>query len=143
MTHRFEIKADHLPVVNFALYQNRIPLIRRLKLYNGTDTDLKNGVIHIAFSPEIASPLDIPVGLLKSGCGTQVERVPVELSGEYLSSMTERVTARLSVSLRSGGTEVCSQVSSFELLTYDEWPGIATCPEIAAAFVTPNHPAIK
>ena len=142
MNVKYELEVDCLKVVNYAIQQNRIPLFRGIRLFNGSDTALSNGSVHLSFSPEFAEDVEIPLGELKAGAGVTVRDLPVRLSGEYLSSMTESVTGQITATLLGGDVPVCACTIPIEILTYDEWPGPGTCPEILASFVTPNHPAI-
>ena len=142
MCSNSEIKVDCLKVINYAIQQNRIPFVRSIQLFNSSEAALENCVVHVSFSPDYAQDTDIQVGTIKAGSGLTIDDVPVLFSGEFLSSMTERVSGQLTASLLSDGDLVAEQVLPIEVLTYDEWPGISTYPEILASFVTPNHPAI-
>lgn len=137
-----EIKVDCLKVINYAIQQNRIPFVRSVQLFNGLEAPLENCVVHVSFSPEFAQEVNIQVGTIKAGSGLTIDDVQIFFSGEFLSSMTERISGQLTASLLSDGNLVSEQVLPIEVLTYDEWPGISTYPEILASFVTPNHPAI-
>lgn len=143
MNTKCELNVDCLKVVNYAIQQNRIPFVRSIQLYNGLDTVLQKCNLHISFSPEYAQEIDIPVGDLKAGTGAIIDDIHILLSGEFLSAMTEHVIGQLIVSLFSEGNKVCESVIQIELLTFDEWPGVETFPEILASFITPNHPAIN
>ena len=143
MPTKSEIKVDCLSVINYAIQQNRIPLIRSVQLFNGSDSTLNNCNAIISFLPAFAQELIIPVGELKAGAGITIKDIAVSFSGDYLSGMTERVAGQIKAVLKSDEEVICDETIPIEVLTFDEWPGTSLYPEILASFVTPNHPAIR
>lgn len=143
MSTNCELNIDCLNVINYAIQQNRIPIVRNIQLFNGTESVIEKCGLHLSFTPKFAQDIDIPVGDVKAGAGVTINDIPIILSGEYLSSMTERVVGKLDVKLLSNGDAITEKIIPLELRTFDEWPGEATYPEILASFVTPNHPAIQ
>lgn len=143
MSANCEIKIDCLKVINYAVQQNRIPFVRSIQVYNGTDSALENCRLRVSFMPEYAQDIEIAIGEIKAGAGLTLKDANIVFSGDYLPSMTERVVGQLSATLVSGEDDVCTVVEQIDILTFDEWPGTAIYPEIIASFVTPNHPAIR
>lgn len=143
MSANCEIKIDCLKVINYAVQQNRIPFVRSIQVYNGADSALENCRLRVSFMPEYAQDIEIAIGEIKAGAGLTLKDANIVFSGDYLSSMTERVVGQLTATLVSGEDDVCTVVEQIDILTFDEWPGTAIYPEIIASFVTPNHPAIR
>ena len=65
------------------------------------------------------------------------------LSPRYLSELTERVKGQLRFELWHGVERLLEHVEPVDLLARDEWGGLASLPEVLAAFVMPNHPAVE
>lgn len=69
----------------------------------------------------------------------------VKLDGALLSRLTEAEPATLAFELRSGkqpDVVLARHAHTVELLARNQWGGISRLPEMAAAFVQPNDPAV-
>jgi very-short-patch-repair endonuclease len=68
--------------------------------------------------------------------------VDLQLSHDFLGYLTERIVGALHVDVFQGDEQIAHSSSRIEVLAFDEWNGLQSLPEIIAAFVTPNYPAI-
>ena len=128
-------------VINLAMQQNHVPVIRQLLLHNTGDTTLADLTVSVTSDPMFAVEWTTHVAVLAPG---QTMELPVDLklSASYLFSLTERVCGTLRVAVRQDETVLAQTTQDVTVLAHDEWSGAALIPEMVAAFVTPNHPYI-
>lgn len=131
-----------LPVINYAMQHNGIPVIRKISIENTTDTAIEDVLLQIESTPAFALPYSLHIDRLPEHEVTVVNCPKLILNSEYLAGMTEKVVGLLRVSLQSGEQTLFSDCMETSVLSFDEWPGIGLFPELLAAFVTPNHPAL-
>ena len=140
----FHINIDYLPCINYALQQNGITLIRELKLRNDTGREYENLAVRIRSTPEIFSPLVLPIGRMAPGetFAFPARSLYTAIHGAFLAGLTEKVLGGIEVQvhLKEGGSETVlfSRQVPIHIDTYDQWFGYAVMPSILAAFVTPN-----
>lgn len=141
-TNNFEITLHMTSVLNFALQQNKLPIIQKLVIHNKTSEDYHNIRLKIWSIPEMVKPLELNLEILPSDTPFLVKEVGLQVNGEYMAGLTERVEGTLYLSLSKD--EVLLQEENYELtaLAYDEWHGSLIYPELLVSFVTPNHPEV-
>lgn len=132
----------HDQTVNYAMQQNHVPLIKRLWVTNDGSKDLENLTIQIQSEPELALPWKINISAIRAGQRVDLGIVDLQLSPAFLGSLTERISARITLAVLHEGAIIYTSTSSIDILPYDEWSGTQTLPEIIAAFVYPNHPEV-
>jgi hypothetical protein len=66
----------------------------------------------------------------------------VQLDAGFLNKLTEAVRGSLQLTLREGETEIARESFEVRLLPPSQWSGTDAAPELLAAFVRPNDPAI-
>ena len=143
-TGLFQISADCVPFINYALQQNGISLIRKLVLRNCSGREYENLFVEIRSDPEIFSPLTLPLGRIAPDetYSFPAESLYVAVHGGYLAGLTEAVRGAIEIRIvqRENGSETV--LDSFpvpiRIDTYDQWFGCESVPNILAAFVTPN-----
>lgn len=139
---QLHISLSVLPVVNFALQQNHIPVVQSIAISNPSDRELENVDLQITSDLDAVLP-----------CSRHLERIPAKesfvlkdirlaLDAQSLAGLIEKVSGLLKVSLASEDTMLCEETAELTLLAFDEWPGYTLYPELLTAFVTPNHPEI-
>lgn len=127
--------------INYAFQQNAIPVIKELKYCNDA-TARKNLRLTLATEPAFAAPVEIRLqGIAPQG---EYRAAPLELklSPDFLSALAEKVSGLFKCEVLDGDEVVCSQTESVSLLARNEWCGLVSLPEILAAFVLPNDPAV-
>ena len=133
--------------INFAMQQNYVPVFRSIVLTNISDSVLKNVFLRLAFEPEFALEYESGAIDLQPNVPAEISPVEIVLKPDTLFGLTEKTAGyvRIEAIVRTeeGETVLGRTVKELELLAYDQWTGINFMPETAAAFITPNHPAVQ
>lgn len=137
-----EVQVVHAPVVNYAMQQNHVPMIREIMLRNTGEEDIKELCVQISFDPAFAEACQLHIESISPGSEERLSAIPIRLSTSFLSQLTERLLGHIHVEITAGGHPLFSESYEMSLLAFDQWSGIAVLPETLAAFVTPNHPVI-
>jgi hypothetical protein len=132
----------YTPVINFAMQQNHVPVVRQLLLKNTAGQDLENVTVEITSEPDFAVAWNHKIELLVKDESIEVTPVNLRISSKYLAGLTERVAGTFTLKISSNERVIAEQVYDVSILAFDQWNGITILPEMVAAFVTPNHPQI-
>lgn len=132
----------YLPVINFAMQQNRVSLIRRFSIENTTEEPLKDVRIRLIAEPGFADSEVYPVEVIPVGENIQLSSFKLNLSTGFFTQLTERITGHFILEITVGDEPVFKQVYPIDILAFDQWGGITVLPEMLSSFITPNHPAI-
>lgn len=135
------VELDH--TVNYAMQQNDVPVIKALRITNNSAEPLQDVKVMIEAEPEYATAWESRIGSIKAGETYNLGVVDLVLSHDFLASLTERVSGALNVSILQQDVRLASASKRIDILAFDEWNGLQSLPEIIAAFITPNHPAIE
>ena len=130
------------PVINFAMQQNHVPVVKQLTLTNAGNSDYEDLKVEISSEPEFSIIWKASVDRLKAGESYAFGAVPLRISASYLAGLTERLSGRLTLKIITSEQVINSTTFDIDLLAYDQWNGAGSVPELIAAFVTPNHPEI-
>lgn len=133
---------EHDLTVNYAVQQNHVPVVKRLRLTNTGTADLGQLTVTITTEPGFAATWETTVDSLSARQTIDVGAVDLQLSPAFLASLTERLSGSLLLTVSHGEDRLYTAQSPIDVLAYDEWNGTQTLPEIIAAFVTPNHPEV-
>ena len=129
-------------VINYGMQQNFVPIVDKLTFSNMSNSDLHAVRVTITSEPEFAAAWTKMIDVIPAGQIVDIQAVPIEVNGTYLTSLTERLTGTLTLEVTCGEEELYRERSSLTALAYDQWAGLAMMPEMVAAFITPNHPAV-
>lgn len=129
-----EVNVIHVPVVNFAMQQNHVPVIREITLKNTGKDDLREVYVNISFEPDFASPYQLRIESIPSGAVERISAVPVQLSTTFLSQLTERILGHIHIKVSAEAQLLFSKSYEITLLAFDQWGGISVLPEMLAAF---------
>ncbi len=138
----FRVEAELLPVVNYALHQNQVRFLRSVTVTNQGTEPLTDGELVIAARPGFCREERKHLDLLPGGQSLCLREPDLPLDPEYLGSLTEQERGEITVRLEKDGRELASFRGEVEVLSFDQWQGTGVYPELLAAFVTPNHPAL-
>jgi very-short-patch-repair endonuclease len=127
--------------INFAFQQNAIPVVKELRFCNDS-TARKNLTIRITTEPAFAEPMEIHLQSLNAGEEYCKAPLDLKLSPNFLSGLNEKIAGWLKAEILDDTTAVCSQTEPISLLARNEWCGLASLPEILAAFILPNDLAV-
>lgn len=137
------IDLEYNSSVNYAIQQNKVPLVRKLILENQSEEDISDILMKITCEPEFANSWERKVEFLPKGQSLEFNMKEFKLSSRFLSELTEKVAGELTVLVIQNEEILLTQDFPVDILAYDQWNGIGTLSEMLAAFVTPNHPEIS
>jgi very-short-patch-repair endonuclease len=137
-----EIKVETNSRVNFAMQQNDVPVVQAVRIENRTSNDLGDLQLRITSDPGFLVPLTMQIASVGASSSYSLPEIDLELSPKFLGEITERIRGQFRFELLRGEQLLAQHVEPVLLLARDEWSGLSVLPEILAAFVTPNHPAI-
>lgn len=129
--------------INFAMQQNDVTVVKAVHVENLSNKPLRDLHLCIIPEPQFAEPWKAHIDLIGEDSIYNLEAVDLVLSPRYLSELTEQIKGQLRFDLFSGQEHLVESVETVILLARDEWSGLTSLPEILAAFVMPNHPAVE
>ena len=125
-------------VINFAMQQNCVPIIRSLVIENLSSSELTGLHLQITSAPLFTEKWDTAVDTVAPESSIEISPVNLTIKPDFLFTLTERVMANLHVNLVRGQEIIYTRDFSVAVLAYNEWTGLAVMPEMIAAFITPN-----
>jgi len=139
---RASIHVEYDQRVNFAMQQNDVPIVKLLRVTNLTSEELKDVIVGVWIDSNLAPVWQREIASIGAGATYNLSRVDLALDARVLVHQTEREVSQLHVEVTEGSRIIASATLPIEVLAFNEWGGIGSLPEILAAFVMPNHPAI-
>ncbi|HEY4415867.1 MAG TPA: DUF4011 domain-containing protein, partial [Verrucomicrobiae bacterium] len=127
--------------INYAFQQNSIPVIKEL-IFCNDETAKKNLSIRITTEPLFAEEILIHLQSLEPLKEFRVSPVDLKLSHDFLAGLNEKISGWLKLEVFEGDSAICSCREGISVLARNEWCGLSSLPEILAAFVQPNNPAV-
>ncbi len=131
--------------LNLADFQNAVPLLHELVVVNGGASVFRALTLQISCDPAFVKPRTWRLDSVGAGEAFHVKDLDVQLDGALLSRLTEAEPATLRFELfaaEATGAPLARHSHSLELLARNQWGGIGYLPEMVAAFVQPNDPAV-
>jgi very-short-patch-repair endonuclease len=134
-------------VTNYAFQQNAIPVVKELLICNNA-TPRIDLTIRVTTEPAFSTPMELRLQGLAAQAEHRVAPLDLKLSPVFLAGLNERISGLLRVEVLDSGGEsaapsvVQSTTENISLLAHNEWCGLVSLPEILAAFVLPNDPAV-
>ena len=139
---QIRMEISYLPIVNFALQQNGLPVVRSIVINNMTGEEYFDAQIRITTSPACSKPYTKTISLVPAKTQLELRDFSIVMDAEYLAALTEKVNSNLKVELFCEDQLLCSEDLELTVLAFNQWHGSRIFPELLAAFVTPNHPVI-
>lgn len=136
------VKFVYLPVVNLAIQQNGVSLIREFTIENKTNDSFKDILILLKVEPEFATIVPYAIEKIAVGDTVRIETFRLNLSTDFFTQLTEKITGSFQLEIYSGKDILFRQTYPIDVLAYDEWGGLTVLPEMLSAFVIPNNPSI-
>jgi very-short-patch-repair endonuclease len=136
LTARFQ------PALNAALWQNHVPVLSELAVANAGEQPLGDIEIELDSRPAVLRPRTWRAAGLMPGQIRTFDDLDIPLDGPFLSGLSEATRGTVSLVARSGGEIVGEFTQDIRILAFNEWGGTAGIPDILAAFVQPNDPAV-
>lgn len=133
------VTLDHLGT---AAWQNAVPVIREITVENLSDTDLADVALDISAVPAILRPLSLAIDRIGAGGLHRIAAPALAVDGATLADLRESVPCTLTLVARTGAEEIARTSAVVRLLPPAQWGGAEAAPELLAAFVRPNDPAV-
>ena len=137
-----QIAASIATQITYATQQNDVPVIADLAIVNTGDENLEGLDLTLAVDPPLIDGRTWRIDRLAAGGELRLRDRKVSLAGGMLSHLTERCRAELSLKLTCDGQLLAEEKRELIGLARNEWGGTDHMPELLAAFVMPNHPAV-
>ncbi|MCE5256602.1 MAG: DUF4011 domain-containing protein, partial [Spirochaetaceae bacterium] len=143
MDSPFRIEASIITKVSFASQQNSIRVLRDLRIINQSNLSFDDLELSADSSPLFFKTSMWQISHVAPGQCFRIPNLDLELDPGALSRMSEAEKGSVQFFLKKGPDELGSLNLPVELLARNEWGGIGCFPELAAAFVQPNDPAVQ
>lgn len=137
------IRADLAQRVTFASHQNDVAIVLSLAVANETADQIDDLTVEISADPPIIAPRFWQIDRIPAGGETLIRDRKVPLAGGMLQELTEAMRAEARLTLRQGDAILAEERFPLRALARNEWGGARHMPELLAAFVTPNDPAVS
>jgi hypothetical protein len=131
--------------LNLADFQNAVPALHELAIVNGTAAPINDLTVSLDAVPPFVRPRTWSLESVGAGETYHLTQLDVQLDGALISRLTEAEPATLRFELRAAAQPdgvLARHDAPVELLARNQWGGIGHLPEMVAAFVQPNDPAI-
>ena len=140
------IDATLISKLNLADFQNAVPMLRELCLVNDTPQSFSHVELVLTAEPAVLKPRSWRIDMLKANACYPIQDLDISLDGGMLGRLTEAEIATVSLALRHAGEDdaqaLCHCEHKVELLPRNQWGGLSHLPDLVAAFVQPNEPAV-
>ncbi|MEX8518691.1 MAG: DUF4011 domain-containing protein [Leptothrix sp. (in: b-proteobacteria)] len=140
------IEASLLEKINLALHQNAVPVLKALTLRNDGALPLAQLVLTLQAEPAFIRPRRWHIDSLGAQQQLTLPDLDLALEPALLARLTEAETAHLRFTLLPASATAVPELArldtTVELLPRQHWGGLTQHPEMVAAFVQPNEPAV-
>lgn len=137
------VRVDYSPFVNFAMQQNAVPLLRALAVTNSSDKQATRLVVRLWSDPPVIAEKTLRVDAIAPSANHAFSDLALTLLREPLRKQLEREEGYLWIEVAADGVIPERKQLPLAVLAYNEWYGVSSLPEILAAHVLPNDPAIE
>lgn len=141
--NKLDVDLKYLPIINFAMQQNSVSVLRDLFVENLTDTTLSNIKIQFELNPTFGSLSSTPIQVIHPRDKIRIQLPELKLSPAYLAELTEHFLGNINLKVYSDEDVLFEDNYPIDILTYDQWGGLTVLPQMLSSFVTPNHPALQ
>ena len=141
MENKVVLKFDYLPCVNYAMVANGIGCCKTLIVENHDTRDWQHLVVTLKGTYIVESTAH--VDSLGIGSAVQLRMVEIKPDINALSTTTETIGTSFTLTVADDEEELFRADYPISLLAYNQWSGTTIMPELIAAYVVPNHPALS
>ncbi|MBS0986240.1 DUF3320 domain-containing protein [Acetobacter thailandicus] len=128
--------------MNASLWENSVPVLEELIFDNTTDHDYQQVDITLSCDPAFLMPRTWHLQQVRAQQLYMLPDRDVALNGALLAAQTEASRATITLTARADGQILTETTHDIRILARNEWGGLAGLPDILAAFVLPNDPAV-
>jgi hypothetical protein len=137
------IQRTYADQIGAAFHQNAIPAINELTLQNDLGRELHNVLIELTSEPSFTHLITWRLDDFREGAIHRIQIPDLRLDSGFLNRLTEAVRSCFTVIVREGEDEIARQAFDVRLLPPSHWTGSNAAPQLLAAFVRPNDPAVN
>jgi very-short-patch-repair endonuclease len=141
-TGELAILADIAESINYASWQNSVPLLRSLELHNTTAEAVSDLRLEFDTVPACARPKTWIIERVAAGEKFFVRDRDLQLDPEYLIGLNEAERSVARFRLFKQDQLLAESGHGVRVLARDEWGGMSSMAELLPAFVMPNDPAL-
>lgn len=145
LTPTFTIEVALSSKLSLADFQNAVPLLSELTLTSTLPTDSSQLELTLTSAPAFVRPKTWRLEAIRAGERYRIKDLDVQLDGPLLTRLTEAETATVTLTVRPAGNgrePIAVTSKTVELLPRNQWGGLSHLPDMVAAFVQPNDPAV-
>ena len=131
--------------LSLADFQNAIPLLQELALVSTLPNDSGELELSLISTPAFVTSKTWRLESVRAGDRYRIRDLDLHLDWALLTRLTEAETATVTLSVKTAGREgkpIAELSKSVELLPRNQWGGLSHLPDMVAAFVQPNDPAV-
>lgn len=141
---KFEFDVTLEEVINYAIQQNGGHIVRDVCIKNNSNEDIDKVYLKIKSDNELIENFEMELSKVRAGEELHLKenQIKLKLNGNYLATLTERVTCNITSTIVYMNKEIVSDCKEVVALAFDQWSGFTYTPELLAAFSMPNHPVI-
>lgn len=140
---KISIQAEIAQYITFATHQCDVAVIADLVVHNPFQADLEDLTLHLTAEPKVLGDHVWRIDRIGAESEFHPRDRRVSIAGGLLDALTERMRAEVTLQLRQGETVLAESRHPIIALARNEWGGSNYMPELLAAFVTPNDPAVQ
>ncbi|MNJ08899.1 ATP-dependent RecD-like DNA helicase [compost metagenome] len=145
-----KILATLVAKLNLADFQNAIPVIRELRISNETSDRFVNAALTLTSEPEVFKSKIWRIDEIAADSFRVIPGLDLVLDGPLLNRLTEAELSTFTFILETddkegehGRKEIARFEQVVDLLPRNQWGGLWHIPDMTAAFVQPNDPAVE
>lgn len=136
------IHAEVGDCLNYASWQNSVPLLQALQVQNDTTETMQDLRLSVASFPGFIRPKQWVLDRVDAKSENVLRDRDVQFDADFLNGLNEAERGILTFTLTRGDVVVATVEKEIRVLARDEWGGLNSGGELLAAFVMPNDPAI-
>ena len=127
---------------SYAAWQNSIPLLRSLLISNTSGEIFDDVRIELSSQPPFLRNKTWKVNRILARDKVTIDDRDIDLDVGYLGGLNEAERGQVRFKVTAGEKLVTEHVVDLRLLARQQWGGAGSSPELLAAFVMPNDPAV-
>ena len=117
---QLDVEFIYLPVINYSMQQNRIPVIRLLSIKNNTERPLTDLKVSLTLEPEFALVSPVMVEKLASGEIIKITGLHLTLDPSFFIQQTERLSGSIVLVVSNGADEFFREKYPIDILAFDQ-----------------------
>ncbi len=136
------IVANVVPCINYASWQNSVPLVHSLEICNNSAEGVSGLRLELDTAPAFTRRKVWQIERIGPGGSVALRDRDVQLDPGYLNGLNEAENGVATWRLFADDRLAAEERHAIRVLARDEWGGMQSMGELLAAFVMPNDPAL-